>query len=92
MIGNEASALRSYLECNYPMENGIVRNWEDMEVRLSTTYFPDHFYLANLSHRSNILRNTRGKHVTYLTHFSISGIIPLVLKNLTLIPTIARCY
>merc|ERR1711944_254093 len=30
MVGNEASALRSYLECNYPMENGIVRNWEDM--------------------------------------------------------------
>ena len=44
MIGNEASALRSYLECNYPMENGIVRNWEDMEVRLSTTYSPDHFF------------------------------------------------
>ena len=87
MIGNEASALRSYLECNYPMENGIVRNWEDMEVRLSNTYFPDHFYLAN-----NILRNTQGKHVTYLTHFSISGIIPLVLKNLILIPTIARFY
>ena len=34
MIGNEASKLRSYLECNYPMENGIVRNWEDMEVRM----------------------------------------------------------
>ena len=33
MVGNEASILRSYLEVNYPMENGIVRNWEDMEVR-----------------------------------------------------------
>ena len=49
MIGNEASALRSYLECNYPMENGIVRNWEDMEVSFSTTYSPDHFSFTNLS-------------------------------------------
>lgn len=30
MVGDEASALRSLLEVNYPMENGIVRNWEDM--------------------------------------------------------------
>lgn len=30
MIGDEASKLRSLLEINYPMNNGIVRNWEDM--------------------------------------------------------------
>lgn len=30
MIGDEASKLRSMLEVTYPMENGIVRNWEDM--------------------------------------------------------------
>jgi len=30
MIGDEASQLRSMLEVNYPMENGIVRSWEDM--------------------------------------------------------------
>lgn len=30
MVGDEASALRSLLEVNYPMENGVVRNWEDM--------------------------------------------------------------
>eukprot|EP00128_Syssomonas_multiformis_P000979 Colp12_sorted_trinity150504_noHs@15071 len=29
MIGDEASELRSLLEINYPMENGVVRNWED---------------------------------------------------------------
>ena len=28
MVGDEASQLRSMLECNYPMDNGIVRNWE----------------------------------------------------------------
>lgn len=30
MVGEEASALRSMLEVKYPMENGIVRNWDDM--------------------------------------------------------------
>jgi actin-related protein 2 len=30
MVGAEAADLRSYLEMSYPMENGIVRNWDDM--------------------------------------------------------------
>lgn len=30
MVGDEASQLRALLEVNYPMENGIVRNWDDM--------------------------------------------------------------
>lgn len=30
MVGEEASQLRSMLELSYPMENGIVRNWEEM--------------------------------------------------------------
>ena len=34
MVGDEASQLRSMLEVNYPMENGIVRNWDDMKLRL----------------------------------------------------------
>ena len=31
MVGDEASQLRQMLEVNYPMENGIVRNWDDMK-------------------------------------------------------------
>lgn len=31
MVGEAASDLRSMLEVNYPMDNGIVRNWEDMK-------------------------------------------------------------
>ena len=31
MVGDDASKLRSMLECKYPMENGIVRSWEDMQ-------------------------------------------------------------
>jgi len=30
MVGEEAAALRQILQMSYPMENGIVRNWEDM--------------------------------------------------------------
>ena len=30
MVGDEAAALRANLQMSYPMENGIVRNWEDM--------------------------------------------------------------
>ncbi|KAL3233017.1 Actin-related protein 2 [Nakaseomyces bracarensis] len=31
MIGDEASDVRSYLQISYPMENGIIKNWADME-------------------------------------------------------------
>ena len=31
MVGDEASQLRHMLEVNYPMDNGIVRSWEDMK-------------------------------------------------------------
>ena len=30
MIGDEANEVRSMLEISHPMENGIVRNWDDM--------------------------------------------------------------
>jgi len=29
MVGDEASKLRSMLEITYPLDNGIVRNWDD---------------------------------------------------------------
>ena len=31
MCGDEAAAMRSMLQISYPMENGIIKNWEDME-------------------------------------------------------------
>ena len=39
MIGDAASKLRSYLELSYPMENGIVRNWEDMNHIWNHTFY-----------------------------------------------------
>jgi actin-related protein len=29
-VGDEASQLRAMLEVKYPMDNGIVRHWDDM--------------------------------------------------------------
>jgi len=30
MVGDEAEAVRSFLQLSQPMEHGIIRNWEDM--------------------------------------------------------------
>jgi len=30
MVGDKAAALRSHLDIKYPLDNGIIRNWEDM--------------------------------------------------------------
>lgn len=31
MCGDEAAAARSMLQMSYPMENGIVKKWDDMQ-------------------------------------------------------------
>lgn len=38
MIGEEAAALRNILQMSYPMENGIIRNWEDMRHLWNYTF------------------------------------------------------
>ena len=41
MVGDEAAAVRKYLHVRYPIENGIVQDWTDMEVlelRLRTNW------------------------------------------------------
>ena len=39
MVGDEASQLRQMLELTYPMDNGIVRSWEDMKHVWDYTFF-----------------------------------------------------
>ncbi|XP_034019893.1 actin-related protein 2-B [Thalassophryne amazonica] len=41
MVGDEASECRSLLEVSYPMENGMVRNWEDMRHLWDHTFGPN---------------------------------------------------
>ena len=39
MCGDEAAAVRGALEINYPVDCGIIRNWEDMEQLWDYTFF-----------------------------------------------------
>lgn len=39
MCGDEAAAVRHHLDCSYPVENGIVRNWDDMEHLWNYTFY-----------------------------------------------------
>lgn len=41
MVGEECTELRHLLDTNYPMENGIVKNWEDMGHLWDYTFGPD---------------------------------------------------
>lgn len=41
MVGDEASECRSMLEISYPMENGMVRSWDDMLHLWDYTFGPD---------------------------------------------------
>lgn len=39
MVGDEASRLRQMLQITYPLDNGIVRNWDDMMHVWNYTFF-----------------------------------------------------
>jgi len=39
MVGDEAQKLRNMLQITYPMENGIIRNWEDIQYVWDYTFF-----------------------------------------------------
>lgn len=39
MCGDEAAAARTLLQISYPMENGIVKKWDDMQHLWDYTFF-----------------------------------------------------
>jgi actin-related protein 2 len=41
MVGEECTELRHLLDIGYPMENGIVKNWEDMGHIWDYTFGPE---------------------------------------------------
>ena len=38
MVGDEAAAQRAGLEVTYPVDNGVIRNWDDMELLWNYTF------------------------------------------------------
>lgn len=38
-MGERASALRAQLEVSYPVQNGIVQSWEDMDHIWDHTFY-----------------------------------------------------
>ncbi|KAJ2338769.1 Arp2/3 complex subunit, actin nucleation center, partial [Coemansia erecta] len=38
-VGTEAAALRAILDMSYPLENGIIKNWEDMQHVWDYTFY-----------------------------------------------------
>lgn len=38
MVGDEAAKVREFLECTYPLENGIIRDWNDMKILWDYTF------------------------------------------------------
>ncbi|KAJ2630388.1 Arp2/3 complex subunit, actin nucleation center [Coemansia sp. RSA 1290] len=38
-VGTEAAALRAVLDMSYPIENGIIKNWEDMQHVWDYTFY-----------------------------------------------------
>jgi len=46
-VGHEAQCKRGILTLNYPIEHGIINNWDDMEkVNICICTFPN-FYIVN---------------------------------------------
>jgi len=39
MVGDEASAVRGMLEISYPLKEGVVKNWEEMEEIWDYSFF-----------------------------------------------------
>jgi len=63
MVGDEASQLRSMLEVNYPMENGIVRNWDDMK------------HIWNYTFKDKLSLDTRNTKVCVCVHISVCCVV-----------------
>ncbi|XP_059178191.1 actin-related protein 2-A isoform X1 [Physella acuta] len=96
MIGEEASELRSMLEVNYPMENGIVRNWEDMTHLYDHTFGKDKMNLDTRNtrillteppmnptkNRENMIQLMFEKYQFHSVHIAIQAVLTLYAQGL----------
>lgn len=53
MVGDEAAPLRAYLEITYPLKEGKIGNWEDME----------HLWTYCFEKKLNLPKNKKDKQI-----------------------------
>ena len=80
MCGDEAAAARSMLQINYPMENGIIKNWEDIQ-HLWDFLFYERMRVDTADRKillteppMNPIRNRKQMCETMLEHYNFAGV------------------
>lgn len=52
LVGDDASLNRSSLQISYPLENGIIRNWDEMLLLWDYTFYERYLPLTESCYRS----------------------------------------
>lgn len=95
MCGDEAAAVRQTLDCKYPVENGIVRDWNDMEHLWDYTFFEkmkvrpeEHKILLTeppqnpIKNRENLIQRMFEKYGFAASNVSIQAMLTLYAQGL----------
>lgn len=65
MIGDEVTKYRAILELSYPTTEGIVKNWDDMDLLLGYSFKSvrnTHYVAGSGQHEGQISDDDRGSH------------------------------
>jgi len=95
VVGEECARLRSLLDVNYPVENGIIRNWDDMNAVWDHTFYeklkinpPDCKILLTeppmnpKSNRQKLVENMFEHYNFSALHISIQAVLTLYAQGL----------
>ena len=83
MCGDEAAEARAMLQISYPMENGIVKRWDDMQHLWDYTFFvklglkPEdlkNYYILLTEPALNPLKNREKMCEVMLEHYKFKGV------------------
>ncbi|KAJ3132626.1 Arp2/3 complex subunit, actin nucleation center [Physocladia obscura] len=91
MVGDEAAAVRNLLQMAYPMENGIIRDWDNM-VHLWNYTFSEKLHISNPADHKILLtepvmnpkKNREKMCEMMFDHYSFGGVYVAIQAVLTL--------
>jgi actin-related protein 2 len=90
MYGDDVLKYRSYLDVSHPMENGIIQNWDDMELLWEHTFKeclsvnPKEHKILLTEPPLNPKKNREKMVATMFEHFEFEGVYVGVQAVLTL--------